>query len=125
MKVPDGYQTIMPYLIVENAAGFLEFTKSVFGATERHTTMREDNTTIMHAEVSIGGSVIMFAEATDQYNSSPAGLFIYVEDADKTYQDALDAGATSIMPPADQNYGRSSGVKDAFGNQWWITTGKE
>lgn len=124
MNIPQGHQTVMPYLIIENAAGFLEFTKTIFGATERYKTMREDQPVIMHAEVSIGESVIMFAEATDLYKSSPAGLFIYVEDADKSYKDALAAGATSIMEPADQSYGRSCGVTDAFGNQWWITTGK-
>src|SRR3982751_6530716 len=103
MKIPEGYQTVMPYLIIKNAAGFLDFGKTVFGATERHKTLQEDQQTIRHAEISIGGSVIMFSEATENYPASPAGLFIYVEDTDKTYQNALSAGATSIMEPADQD----------------------
>ena len=54
----------------------------------------------------------------------PAGMFVYVEDADETYHKALAEGAKSIMPPSDQEYGRSGGVIDPFGNTWWPTTGK-
>ena len=120
MNIPEGYQTVMPYLIVKNAAKFSEFTQKVFGATEKNRHMRDEDI-IMHAEVAIGGSVIMFADSTAQFNERTTGLFVYVEDADETYQKALDAGATSLMPPADQPYGRSSGVVDPFGNTWWIT----
>ena len=111
----------MPYLIVENAAAFIHFTQKVFGATEKFKTMRDEHT-IMHAEISIGDSVIMMADATDQFKQQNAGLFIYVDDCDTVFQKALDNGATTVMEPADQNYGRSCGVKDAFGNTWWITS---
>ncbi|RYE24130.1 MAG: VOC family protein [Sphingobacteriales bacterium] len=123
LNLPEGYQTVMPYLIIPNAAGFLQFTKDVFGATEKMKRMRDEHT-LMHGEVQIGGCTIMFAESTTEYPTQPAGLFICVADADATYQKALDAGATSIMPPADQDYGRSSGVKDPHGNTWWITKAK-
>jgi uncharacterized glyoxalase superfamily protein PhnB len=122
-KIPDGYQRVMPYLIVEDAAGLLQFMKNVFGATEKYKVMRdEDKNVIMHAEVKIGDSTIMFAEATGQWKASPAGMFIYVENADETYQKALKAGATSLGEPSDQSYGRSGGVTDPFGNVWWITS---
>lgn len=121
MNIPAGYQTVMPYLILKNAEKFLEFTKKVFNATEKLMHMRDEQT-IMHGEIIIGESTIMFAEATDQYTQSNAGMFVYVEDADETYQKALEEGATSIMPPADQPYGRSSGITDPFGNTWWITS---
>ncbi len=64
----------------------------------------------------------MFADSTEDFKPRPAGLFIYVADADETYKTAIDAGATSIMEPANQSYGRSCGVADIFGNTWWITT---
>ena len=64
----------------------------------------------------------MFADSTEQYLPMPAGLFIYVDDADKTYQSALDNGATAVTELANQSYGRSGGVKDTFGNVWWITS---
>ncbi|MDB5152694.1 MAG: hypothetical protein JWR54_1445 [Mucilaginibacter sp.] len=119
--IPEGYQRIMPYLIIEDASAFFDFTKNVFGAEEKIKIMRTE-TIIMHAEISIGGSVIMFADATEQFGKQTAGLFIYVDDCDNVYKKALDNGAISIMEPADQEYGRSSGVMDQFGNTWWITS---
>lgn len=123
MKLPDNYQTVMPYLIVEGAAKFIEFTKNVFDAKETHNEARSEEV-IRHAEIMIGGSTIMLADATDQFASKPAGMFIYVEDVDATYEKAIEHGAASLMPPAEQGYGRSCGVLDTFGNTWWITTPK-
>ena len=120
LNIPEGYQAIMPYLIIENAPAFFQFTKNVFGAEEKHRTMRTE-TLIMHAEINIGGSCIMFADATEQFKVQTAGLFIYVDDCDSVYQKALDNGASNVMEPTDQEYGRSAGVKDPFGNTWWIT----
>ena len=119
-NIPEGYQQVMPYLIVENAAAFMEFTQKVFGAEEKFKAMRDEKL-IMHAEISIGGSVIMIADATELYKPQPASMFVYVEDCDTTYNNALANGATSVNEPANQDYGRSAGVKDAFGNTWWIT----
>jgi PhnB protein len=79
-------------------------------------------TLIMHAEISIGSSVIMFADSTEEHPKQTAGLFIYVDDCDKIYQKALDNDAVTVMGPADQSYGRSAGVRDPFGNTWWLTT---
>jgi PhnB protein len=121
MKIPDGYQQVMPYLIVKDAASFLDFTKNVFGAKEKMKVMRDEHT-VMHAEIKIGDSVIMFADATSQFGPRPAGLFVYVEDADEAYNRAIAQGATSVMPMTDQEYGRSGGVADPFGNIWWPTT---
>jgi PhnB protein len=121
LKIPEGYTQVTPYLIVENAAAFIEFTQKVFGAEERFKAMRDEHL-IMHAEISIGGSVIMVADATELYKPQPAGLFIYVDDCDAVYKNALANGATSKSEPADQTYGRSAGVNDAFGNTWWVTS---
>ncbi|WP_345950506.1 VOC family protein [Mucilaginibacter sp. PAMB04274] len=94
--------------------------QTVFGATEKLKVMRNE-TTIMHAELQVGTSTIMFTDATEDYPVQNAGLFIYVADCDTTYQKALANGASSIMEPANQDYGRSAGVLDAFGNTWWIS----
>ncbi len=120
--LPQGYQTVMPYLILKDALKFYEFTQTVFEAQELRRTLREDGVTLMHGEVSIGGSAIMFAESSPDFGDQNAGLFVYVDDCDKRYQLALDNGATIIMPPVDQDYGRGSGVIDPFGNTWWITS---
>jgi PhnB protein len=111
----------MPYLIIPNANGFLDFTKAVFNATEKMKHMR-DETVIMHGEVQIGQSVIMFADSTPDYPAQPAGLFIYVDDANLVYQRAIDQGAVRLTELSDQPYGRTGGVTDPFGNTWWITS---
>jgi PhnB protein len=121
VTVPQGYQQIMPYLIVKNASLFLAFTKAVFEAEEKLKHMRDENT-IMHAEVQIGNCVIMFADSTSDYQTQTTGLFIYVDDADRVYQKALEQGAVRVSDLANQPYGRSGGVKDPFGNTWWITS---
>jgi uncharacterized glyoxalase superfamily protein PhnB len=123
VNIPGGYQQVMPYLIVNNAAGFIAFMQDVFGAEERMRHMRSEDV-IMHAELAVGSCVIMLADATDAIGVRAGGFFIYVADADATWQKALDAGATAISPMADQPYGRSGGVADPYGNTWWVTTDK-
>ncbi|MEO9070946.1 MAG: VOC family protein [Ginsengibacter sp.] len=121
MKIPENYQTVMPYLIIENAAEFITFTQKVFGAKETHKTMRDEKT-IMHAEIMIGGCTIMFADATEKFKVSNAGLFVYVDDAGETFKNAIHNGGAVVTELADQSYGRSGGIKDPFGNIWWITS---
>lgn len=120
VKIPEGYQQLMPYLIVENAAEFFGFMQNVFGAVEKHKTMRTEKL-IRHAELKIGESVIMFSDATAEFPQQNAAIFIYVDDCNQAYEKALSHGANAIMPPADQEYGRSAGITDPFGNTWWIT----
>jgi len=66
----------------------------------------------------------MFGGSTEDWSVMTAGLFIYVEDADATYQKAMEAGAATVMALSDQAYGRTCGVKDPEGNTWWITSVK-
>ena len=119
-SIPSGYNGLMPYLLLNDAAGFSSFVQNVFGASEVRRTMRDEQT-IAHAELLVNGCTIMFAEATGDFPPQPAGLFVYVDDCDARYASALAGGARSVMLPADMPYGRSCGVADAFGNTWWIT----
>ena len=120
--IPEGYHTVTPYLVVEGAAGLIDFLKQAFDAEEVVRMPGKDGT-VGHAEVRIGNSMIMLADAQAEYPAKPHMICLYVEDADATYQRAIAAGATSIKEPADQFYGdRSGGVKDASGMQWWIST---
>ncbi|HZW70721.1 MAG TPA: VOC family protein [Hanamia sp.] len=125
MNIPEGYQAVMPYLILNDPEGFIEFTQKVFNANSKYKELREDGHTIRHAEMEISGSVIMCAQSTDQFPVQTANLFVYVDNADETYAKALENGATSVNEPADQSYGRSCGVSDANGNVWWITSEKK
>lgn len=80
---------------------------------------------IGHAEVRIGDSVVMLADAStsDQGQVMPGMIHLYVDDVDKFYRRAIEAGGTSLREPVDQFYGdRSGGVKDPVGNHWWIST---
>lgn len=121
VNVPQGYNTVMPYLIVADAEGLMDFLKKVFGAAEK-MVVPDDKGEIMHAEVTIGDSCIMLANSTEQFSVQNAGLYIHVADADTAYKAALQAGATSVMQPENRDYGRSGGVKDPWGNTWWVTT---
>jgi PhnB protein len=120
--IPDGYPPVIPYLIIADPARQIEFLKAVFGARETGRHAMPDGS-IMHAEVRVGESVIMMGGSSPQWPATQCSVYIYVEDTDAAYKRALDAGATSIQEPKDQFYGdRSAGVKDEFGNQWFIGT---
>ena len=123
--IPDGYHTVTPYLTVQGAAKLIDFLQQAFAAQEIERMMQPDGT-IRHAEVRIGDSVVMMAEARSEQAPMPSGIYLYVNDTDAVYKRALQAGATSVMEPADQFYGdRSAGVKDPSGNHWWIATHQE
>jgi PhnB protein len=120
--IPDGYHSITPYLVVSGAAKVIDFAKQAFGAQEL-MRMPGANGTIGHAELKIGDSVVMTADASSQYQARPAHLLLYVPDVDEAYRRALNAGGKSEREPTNQVYGdRSAGVTDPAGNQWWIAT---
>lgn len=124
VTIHTGYQTVMPYLVIKDATGFFNFMQKVFDAAEKVKIMRDD-THVMHGELQIGESIIMFADSTEEFKTQTAGLFVYVQDADETYSKALEEGATSLTAMSNQDYGRSGGVTDPFGNVWWITSVKK
>jgi len=120
MKIPPQYNRLMPYLIIPDAARFIEFMKQVFGATEQMRVPGEGGT-VMHGEIRLGETVIMLAEASEQFSAKPAGMFIYVENLKEVYEKALQAGAVSVMEPMQKDYGFTCGFSDPFGNDWWPT----
>ena len=122
MNIPAAHQTIMPYLILRDASKFIDFTKSVFGASETNTKSLREDGTVMHAEIILNGSTIMVTDETTDWAKQTANLFVYVHNADETYQKAIQNGAVSLMGLSNQNYGRTCGVTDPFGNVWWITS---
>lgn len=128
--IPEGYPRVTPYLNVVGAADAIDWYAKVLGATER---MRLDGPggTIAHAEVGLGGSVIMLAdEFPEMGNKSPAtlggtpvSLMVYVDDVDATYAGALAAGATEIDPVQDKFYGDRSGMfRDPWGHEWTVAS---
>jgi PhnB protein len=131
--VPEGYNTLSPFLAVEDASAAIDFYQRALGAKER-TRMPGPQGTVAHAELEIGDSVIMLADPFPQSTAKPpkqlggtsVALFLYVEDVDALVQRAVDAGATLTMPVDDMFWGDRFGqVADPFGHQWQIATHKE
>jgi PhnB protein len=130
--IPKGSHTITPGLAVRNAAQAIDFYKKAFGAKEKMRMPGPDGK-IMHADIQIGDSHIMLGEENIQMNNpsplslngSPIGLYVYVRDADKVFNQAVKAGATVAMPMMDQFWGDRAGmITDPFGHKWWLATRK-
>ena len=116
---PPGYHSVSPYLIVNDVPRLIDFLIATFDAKEIERHQRPDGS-VGHAEVRIGDSVVMMGGTPE---SQPAHLYVYVDDVDATYGRGLRAGATSVREPELQYYGdKMGGLKDAFGNTWWIGT---
>ena len=116
------YPTVTPYLIVNNAKGLIDFLQKAFDFKEVTRHLQPDGS-IMHAEVTLGNSLIMLSDASEVYSPNPTMINLFLDDCDSFYRRALDAGAVSIREPQDQEYGhRSAGVTDQSGNHWWIAS---
>ena len=123
-SVPEGFHTVTPYLMVQEADQLIDFVKQAFGATELMQTTGSAGG--IHAEVRIGDSVVMIGGGGAWSGEAiPAAIYLYMDDVDAVYKRALQAGATSITEPEDQPYGdRMAGIRDAFGDVWYIATHK-
>jgi PhnB protein len=131
--IPEAYHTVTPYLIIEGAAEAIEFYKQAFGAKELFRFPAPGGK-IGHAEIKIGDSPIMLADAYPDmgYNGpkslggSPVSLMIYVENVDTIFNQAVQAGATVKEAVSDKFYGdRMGSLIDPFGHVWHVSTHKE
>ena len=110
---------------MDGAKALIHFLTQVFGA---HETERAccPHGKVAHADVYIGGSVILLADASPDWPPMPGAIYLYFHDTDAAYQAALDAGGASLMPRANQFHGdRMAGIRDPFGKVWWIVTNVE
>ena len=121
-----------PHLTVKGAADYIAFLKKAFGAEEL-SRMPGSGGRLMHAEVRIGNSILMFADPFPEFGQPPLTegnwplvLHLYVPDVDKTCSQAVAAGCTVTMPVSDQFWGDRYGhIRDPFGFTWGIATHKE
>jgi PhnB protein len=119
---PKGLFNVNPYLHPRRAEPVIHFLKRAFGAEEVAKYASPDGV-VHHAVVKVGDSVLEMGEAHGKYEPMEAMFYLYVPDMEGLYRRALAAGATSFQEPTDQPYGdRNAGVKDAFGNKWYIAT---
>lgn len=127
---PAGFHAVTPSLTILGAGQAIEFYKAAFGAEERYRISGGDGK-VMHAEITIGGSIIMISDEFPDWNSlSPptiggtaSTLMIYVDDVDQVTDRAVAAGATILHPLSDQFWGdRTSTITDPFGHRWSLAT---
>src|SRR5215469_11513186 len=120
--IRKGFRAITPYLFAQDAAHLIQFISRAFGGKETYRKERP-NGEVIHAEMQVGDSMLMLGEATPQFGPMATSIYLYVTDSDSVYQHALSVGGVSVFPimtlPNGERYG---GVKDPFGNVWWIAT---
>jgi len=128
--IPDGYSSVTPYLIVNDAAGAIAFYQQTLGAKERFR-MSGTEGKVGHAELQIGDSVVMLADEFPQMGATspqslggtPVSLLVYVEDVDTVAGRFVAAGAKTLRAIQNQFYGDRSGTfLDPFGHKWTIAT---
>jgi PhnB protein len=128
--IPEGHNSVSPYLIVNGAARALDFYRQALGATELMRLKSPDGK-VGHAEMRVGDSVVMLADehpehgahGPGKFGGSPVSLHVYVEDVDAVWSRATAAGAKVKRPLADQCYGdRSGALEDPFGHTWHLST---
>lgn len=133
--IPDGYDALIPYLVVRGAAKAIDFYKELFGATELMRMPYPDGNLLAHAEIKIRNHVLMLGDENPQFNAlsplslngpSPVSVMIYVSDVDAIFKKAQAMGAKIVMPPMDAFWGDRFGkFADPFGHLWSVATHKK
>lgn len=119
---PEGYTSVAPYLMVENASRTIQFLVRTFGAVELQR-IPDRSGGIMHAEVRIDDTVVMLADRPASYPAIEAHVHVYVPDVDAAYRRAVEAGGTPVQEPVKRDDpDKRGGVKDAGGTIWWMAT---
>jgi PhnB protein len=118
----EGFLTVQPYLHLRNAHDMIPFVEAAFGAKATGVHKSPDGI-VRHATIEIAGATFEIDEASDDSHATESYLHIYVPDTDAVYAQALAAGAEGVNPPYTAPYGdRAAGVKDPFGNTWFLAT---
>ena len=127
--IPEGYHSVTPYLIVDDADAAIDFYKRAFGAEEMFRMPMGGK--IGHAELRIGDSVVMLADEFPEMGhlgprsrgGPTASIVLYLDDVDRAFVRATDAGGTEVRAPTTQFWGDRMGtLSDPFGHQWSLAT---
>jgi PhnB protein len=134
-SIPDGFDALIPSLVVRDAAKAIDFYKAVFGATELMRLNCPDSGKIAHAEIKIRDHVLMLGDENPQMgmlapqpggSPPPSTVMLYVTDVDATFNKAVAKGAQPAMPPMDMFWGDRYGkFVDPFGHLWGVATHKK
>lgn len=120
-KAPEGFSTVNPFIITRDADGLIDFLEQVFGATE-HAEARtiDDDGLLLHAELSIGDTTVMFGERKPDWPFTPSLLQVYVDDIETTLHAARQLGATVVTEPTEFYGDTFSRFRDPCHNLWWV-----
>lgn len=117
--IRHGVGAVRPYLY--GPASLVEWVRTTFDAEELERAEAENGE---HVELRIGDSVVVLETGDPAPGAATVGsVYVYVEDVDSTYERAIAGGGTSLGVPENKPYReRGAGVRDSFGNTWWIAT---
>lgn len=133
-KEPFLMKTVTPHLVCSDASAAIDYYQRAFGAIERFRLPGPNGKGIMHACVQIGDSPVYLVDENPQWGSNsptslkgtPVTIHLCVDNVDDLYAQAIAAGGTVKMSPADMFWGARYGVLvDPFGHQWSISTDKQ
>ena len=118
---PEGYGSVNPFIITDDADGLIEFLKELFGATERPEARTTDvDGLVLHAELAVGDTTIMFADRKPGWPFTPSLLQVYVDDLDTTLEKARRLNATVVTEPTEFYGDLFSRFRDPWSNLWWV-----
>jgi len=132
-SIPKGYHSVTPSLVVNDGARAIDFYKRAFGAQEKSRLDGPDGK-VVHAELKIGDSLIMLSDELPESGTrsprtlrgSSVGIFLYVDNVDDVFRQAVSAGATAEAQPSDMFWGdRFGALTDPFGHHWSLATHNE
>jgi PhnB protein len=118
---PEGYATVNPFIITDDAGGLIEFLKQVLGATERPEARTVDGDgLLLHAELEIGDTTVMLADRKPDWPFTPSLLQVYVDEVDTTLETARRLNATVVTEPTEFYGDLFSRMRDPWNNLWWV-----
>ena len=129
--IPKGFTSVTPILIFKDSLKAIEFYKLAFGAQQRFVSPGPNGQGVMHAEILIGNSIVMMSDefpqqqckSAETLGGSPASFFIYLENVDAAFSQAVAAGAKVQMAVQDMFWGdRAGSLQDPFGYNWMLAT---
>lgn len=128
-RIPEGFSTITPHIVVSDAKKAIALYEKALGAVSKGAMTAPGSDKIMHAALQIGTSVLFVQDEIERFprkapkGTSSCAFFLYVEDCDAAYKRAVDAGMTSQSGPEDMFWGdRTAVVNDPYGYNWTFAT---
>lgn len=120
--LPEGFGTVNTYVFSSDPEELIEFLKNAFHALELDRTINPKNGDIANCILKVGFSCIMISQARDQFKNMKSSFYLFVDDVDKIFNNAVEHGAKVELEPMDMDYGdRQGGIIDPSGNYWWIS----